>query len=157
MMRDVMAQKTFEMALTRKSVCMYSAHSSEQTSIRQWISGREKIIRPRCSLNSLPQEYGAFFIAAWVFGIMYCATAIPVQFIYRYYGIVRQKVPTIQQYTLFFGTAAFSAFSYAVTVVIVFWPYLIVFLLPQSYQMLIHIIFEESRIILPQLIFFIGL
>uniref|UniRef100_A0A914PU27 Uncharacterized protein n=1 Tax=Panagrolaimus davidi TaxID=227884 RepID=A0A914PU27_9BILA len=66
--------------------------------------------------------YTFIFMCLWVASLLLCTTFIPVQFIYRYYMVVHDKILTKFQYFCCCLLALFGALSYASSCIPVFWP-----------------------------------
>lgn len=73
-------------------------------------------------LSQLPYPFNCILLLFWVFALGCCVTFIPVQFIYRYFFIVHEKVLTKFEYFI----TVIVAISVSVTFVVLFgyvmWP-----------------------------------
>ena len=58
----------------------------------------------------------------WLFSLFWCVTSIPVQFVYRYFLIVREQTISKLQYILFLSIAIFGALSIATFNTYIIWP-----------------------------------
>lgn len=74
------------------------------------------------AFGPIKSPYSNLLIAFWVFALFYCVTSLPVQFIYRYYLVVKDKRINGKNYAFLVFIAFLSAFIYALMSFLLLWP-----------------------------------
>ena len=59
-------------------------------------------------LNNLPMPWGGYCIGLWVFSLFFCVTGLPIQFLFRYFLLIKEHLFTKREY---FSLLFFSCLS----------------------------------------------
>lgn len=70
----------------------------------------------------VPVPYNCILSCIWVFALLFCITSLPVQFVFRYFLIVKNTRLTMKQYTGMLLTSFLLALSYTVYATFCLWP-----------------------------------